>query len=165
MQEIRADNFNNGYASTQIGLPITNPIMPMANINNPAPMMIQIPPIMPSFAAVQSGHQMQPVAQPHQVISMQTTYKTNVLVLPSNERDLYRLSPTVMPNIARFCNWCGRTYDQIGLETLGENLLATAYDAETVKDRNVRSRALIDGFEAALFAFKNADCRNPGVAW
>ena len=33
---------------------------------------------------------------------------------------------------------------------------ATAYDGETVRDRGVRSRAFIDGFEAALFIFKNA---------
>ena len=32
----------------------------MINIINPAPMMIQIPPVMPSFAAVQSGHQVHP---------------------------------------------------------------------------------------------------------
>ena len=47
MQEIREDNFNSGYTSTQIGPPITNPIMPKVNIDNPAPMMIQIPPICP----------------------------------------------------------------------------------------------------------------------
>ena len=156
MQYIRADNFNNGYTSKQVGPPITNPIMPTVNINNPAPMMIQILPIMPSFAAIQNGHPVQPMPQPEQVFSVQTTHSTNVLLLPAHERDLYRLSPIVMPIIAEFCNWCGPTYDQIGLETLGENLLATAYDAETVRDRNVRSLAFIDGFEAALFAFQNA---------
>ena len=52
MQEKRAGNFNNGYTRTQVGLPIINPIMPTVNFNNSAPMMIQIPPIMPSFATV-----------------------------------------------------------------------------------------------------------------
>ena len=81
---------------------------------------------------------------------------TNVLFLPAEERNVYRLSPTVMPNIAGFCDCCGKTYDQIALEILGEYLIATAYEAETMQDRNVRSRAFIDGFEAALFTFKNA---------
>ena len=122
-------------------------------------MLIQIPPVVPNFTAVPNVHQMQPVPQSQlqQVFPMQATHSTNVLLLPSSERDLYSLTPTVMPNIAGFCNWCGRTtYNQIGLETLGEYLLATAYGGETVKDRNVRSRAFIDGFEAALFALKNA---------
>ena len=66
-----------------------------------------------------------------------------------------------MPNIAGFCNWCGRTYDQIGLEILGEYLLARAYDAQIVKNRNVRSRAFIDGFEATLFVFKKTGPSQP----
>ena len=68
-----------------------------------------------------------------------------------------------MPNIAGFCDWCGKTYDQIALETLGEYLLATSYEAETVRDRNVRSRAFKDGFEAALFTFKNAGLLQPST--
>ena len=62
-----------------------------------------------------------------------------------------------MPNVAGFCNWCGKCYDQISLEILGEYLIATAYDAETVRDRGVRSCAFIDGFVAALFSFKRAE--------
>ena len=161
-QEVSANNFDTGFTSTQIGLQIANPVMPLANNNNPAPMMIQIPPVVPNFTPVQNAHQMQPVPQSplEQVFPMQATHSTNVLLLPSSERDLYRLTPTVMPNIAGYCNWCGRTYDQINLETLGDYLLATAY-GETVSYRNVRSRAFIDGFEAALFAFKNAGLSQP----
>ena len=162
-QEVSANSFNTGFTSAQTGLPIANPFMPLAIINNPAPMMIQIPPGVPNFTAVQNAHQMQPVPQLplQQAFPMPATHSTNVLLLPSSERDLYRLTPTVMPNIAGYCNWCGRTYDQIGLETLDEYLLATAYDGETVRDRNMRSRAFIDGFEAALFAFKNAGLSQP----
>ena len=39
--------------------------------------------------------------------------------------------------------------------------MATAYDTETVRDRGVRSRAFIDGFEAALFSFKSAGLSQP----
>ena len=35
-------------------------------------------------------------------------------------------------------------------------LVATAYNRETVRDRGVRSRAFVDGFEAALFPIKGA---------
>ena len=105
-QEVSANSFNTGFTSTQIGLPIANPVMPLANIDNPAPMMIQIPPVVPYIAAVQNAHQMQPVPQPplKQLFPMQATHSTNVLLLPSSERDLYRLTPTVMPNIAGYCN-------------------------------------------------------------
>ena len=48
MQEIRADNLNNGYSSTQVGIPITNPIMPTVNVNDPAPMLTRIPPNIPA---------------------------------------------------------------------------------------------------------------------
>ena len=52
MQEIKMDNFNNGYINTQNGPTITNPTMPTLNFTNPAPLMIQILPIMTSFATV-----------------------------------------------------------------------------------------------------------------
>ena len=109
--------------------------------------------------AVHRGHQIQQPAQ--YGYAVHTTQSTSFLLLPARERETYRLYPTVMPNIAGFCDWCDKTYDQIGLEIFGEFLLATAYYAETVRDRNVRSRAFIDGFEAALFTFKNAGLSQP----
>ena len=75
-----------------------------------------------------------------------------------NERDNCRLFPTVMPNVAGICEYCNKTYDQIALETLGDYLAATAYDGETVRDRGVRSRAFIDGFEAPYSSSKERDC-------
>ena len=65
-----------------------------------------------------------------------------------------------MPNVAGHCDQCGKTYDQVALETLGNYLTATA-EGETVRDRGVRSRAFIDGFEAALFIFKRAGLSQP----
>ena len=109
--------------------------------------------------ATHGGHQ---ATQPAQYgVAVQTTHSTSFLLLPAREKDTYQLSPMVMPNLAGFCDWCGRTYDQIGLEILGKYLLTAAYDDETVRDRNVRSQAFIDGFEAALFAFKNAGLSQP----
>ena len=66
-----------------------------------------------------------------------------------------------MPNVAGFCDWCGKCYDLIALETLGEYLVATSYDGETARDRGVRSSAIIEGFKAALFSFKGAGLSQP----
>ena len=96
---------------------------------------------------------------------MQATHSTNALLLPSSERDLYRLTPTVMPNIAGCCNWCGRTPDQIGLETLGEYLIATAFDGETVRFEICGpERSSID-LRLSCSRLRMQDCRNPEVAW
>ena len=69
-----------------------------------------------------------------------------------------------MPNVVGYCERCNKSYDQVALETLGEYLAATAYEDETVRDRGVRSRAFIDGFEAAFPVLKVRDCRSPSAA-
>ena len=93
-------------------------------------------------------------------------HSANILFLLVNARLNYRLFPTVMPNVAGVCERCG---NQVALETLIDYLAATAYDGVTVRDRGVRSRAFIVGFEVALFIFKSAglsqpsSCAGPGV--
>ena len=89
------------------------------------------------------------------------THSSNSLLIPAQERNSIRLIPTVMANVAGYCELCGKCYDQIALETLGEYLVATEYEGETVKERAIRSRAFIHGFEAALFLFKNAGLSHP----
>ena len=89
------------------------------------------------------------------------THSTNIMMIPARERQSMRLLPTVMSNVAGYCDICGKCYDQIALETLGEYLMATEYEGETVKERAVRSRAFIHGFEAAQFLFKNAGLSHP----
>ena len=126
---------------------------------NMTPLIIQLPPRggpdtlrepnFPVFPGVQWGFPFQVVHSP------------NVLFIPIDVRRNFRLFPTVMPNVAGHCDQCGKTYDQVALETLGDYLTATAYDGETVRDRGVRSRAFIDGFEAALFIFKRAGLSQP----
>ena len=73
--------------------------------------------------AVHRGHQIQQSAQ---YGFMQTTHSTSFLSLRASEKGHIPIVPY----------W---SYDHIGLEILGEYLLATAYDAETVRDRIVRS--------------------------
>ena len=122
-----------------------------APMSNATPLVAQLPPrgapnILPRVSI--PIHPMVQAGFPFTV-----TPSTNILFMPINERDNSRLFPTVMPNVAGICEYCSKTYDQIALETLGDYLAATAYDGETVRDRGVRSRAVIDGFEAALFIF------------
>ena len=124
-----------------------------------APIMIQIPPHEGSAHVSQLITGTNAGPSPH--FPFQAGHSTNLLLLPFQERLQYRLLPPVMPNVAGFCDWCGKCYDLIALETLGEYLIATAYDGETVRDRGVRSRAFIDGFEAALFSFKGAGLSQP----
>ena len=89
------------------------------------------------------------------------THSTNLILIPARERQGMRLLPTVMSNVAGYCDICGKCYDQFAMETLGEYLMATEYEGETVKERAIRSRAFIHGFEAALFLFKNAGLLHP----
>ena len=126
---------------------------------HPVPLVSQIPPIVPNFVTVQGGH---PIPQPiQQRFTVRATHRTNILLLPAGERNSYILSPTVMPNIAGFCDWCGRTYDQIG------NLrgVSSSYDAETDRYRNVRSGPSMAGSRQPCLPSRTQDCRNPGVAW
>ena len=162
MREVQPISFDTGNNFHQKGPIVITPNVSLVNVPqqpNVIPRMIQIPPHAPTFMATDGGFQTQ---QPVKYgFTVQTTHSTSFLFLPARKRDAYRLSATVMPNIAGFCGWCGRIYDQIGKEILEENLLATSYDAKTVRDRNVRSRAFIDGFEAALFTFKNTGLSQP----
>ena len=72
-----------------------------------------------------------------------------------------QLNPPVMPHVQENCHWCGKTYDEVALDALAAYTIATEYPGETVRDRNIRSRAYLDGFEAALICFKNAGLSQP----
>ena len=153
--------YPSNYNQQEIITP-TNMNPPMAEnmvVYNNAPLMIQIPPIggrmdIPLQAPVTNNQHM--FNFPFNV-----EHSSNLLLIPTSERQMHRLFPTVMPHVAGFCDWCGKCYDQKALEILGEYLIATAYDAETVRDRGVRSHAILDGFEAALFSFKSAGLSQP----
>ena len=67
----------------------------------------------------------------------------------------------VMPHVQGNCHWCDRTYNEVALEALAAHTAVTDYPGETVRDRNTRSRANLDGFEAGLICFKNAGLSQP----
>ena len=75
---------------------------------------------------------------------------------PINSQPILQMNPSVMPEVAGYCSGCNKTYDQIAVETLTHYVAWSEYPDETIRDRNVRSRAFIDGFGAALICFKNA---------
>ena len=66
------------------------------------------------------------------------------------------LNPPVMLHVQWNCHWCENTYDEVALDALAAYIVASEFPGETVRDRNIRSRAYLDGFEAALICFKNA---------
>ena len=72
-----------------------------------------------------------------------------------------QLNPLVMLHVQGNCHWCGRSYDEVALDALAAYTAATEYSGETVRERNIRSRAYLDGFEAALICFKNAGLSQP----
>ena len=133
--------------------------LPYPATNDITPMVIQLPPKNMGIEPVNFNVHLQQITQfgfPFNFL-----HSTNVLLMPINERQNFWLFSTVLPNVSGFCDWCGRTFDQVALETLGDYLGATAYNEETARDRGVRSRAFINGFEAALFIFKNARLSRP----
>ena len=85
----------------------------------------------------------------------------NVHSMPANNvsahyGQILQMNPPVMPEVAGYCSSCMKTYDHIAVETLISYIAWSEYPEETIRDRNVRSRAFVDGFGAALICFKNA---------
>ena len=148
--------FGNTMDQPMPSLDTIHTVMPL---NNMTPVIIQLP----MRGAPDRHPQMVTSSQPLAQIGFpfNVAHSTNHLLLPTEERQRHRLIPTVMPNVAGYCDWCGKSFDQVALETLGEYLAATAYEGETVRDRGVRSRAFIDGFKLALFCFKSAGLSQP----
>ena len=68
---------------------------------------------------------------------------------------ILQMNPPVMPEVAGYCSSCMKTYDHIAVETLTSYIAWSEYPEETIRDRNVRSRAFVDGFGAALICFIN----------
>ena len=75
---------------------------------------------------------------------------------PTNSQPILQMNPSVMPEVAGYCSGCNKTYNQIAVETLTHYVAWSEYPDETIRYRNVRSRAFIDGLGAALICFKNA---------
>ena len=82
---------------------------------------------------------------------------------PANSQLILQMNPSVMPEIAGYCSGCIKTYEQIAVETLTHYVAWLEYSDETVRERNVKSRAFIDGFDVALICFKKHDDFNQNL--
>ena len=60
-----------------------------------------------------------------------------------------------MPEVAEYLSSCMKTNDHIAVETLTSYVAWSEYPEDIIRDRNVMSRASVDGFGAALICFKN----------
>ena len=67
-----------------------------------------------------------------------------------------QMIPPIMPEVAGYCPGCAKTYNQIAVETLTPHVAWSEYPEKTISDRNVHSRAFVDGFGAAFVCLKNA---------
>ena len=56
-----------------------------------------------------------------------------------------QLNPSVMPEVAGYCAGCNKTCDQIAVESLTHYVAWSEYPVETIRDKNVRSRAFVGG--------------------
>ena len=67
------------------------------------------------------------------------------------------------------CLVCGRSYDQVIEETVADYLNQTAQLGETVRDRQIKRNAFIDGIQSGVFTFLPLgwECRRlpPVTAW
>ena len=75
---------------------------------------------------------------------------------PANGQTILQTNPSVMLEVAGYCSGCNKTYDEITVETLNHYVAWSEYPDETIRDRNLRSRAFIDGNGAVLICFKDA---------
>ena len=91
-----------------------------------------------------------------QNVQMSATYQNAQNTTLANNQPILQMNTSVMPEVAGYCPGCSKTYDQIAVETLTNYVAWSEYPEETIRDRNVRSRAFVDGFEAALICFKKA---------
>ena len=87
----------------------------------------------------------------------------------THNRPLLQMNPPVMPEVAEYCSSCMQTFDHFAVETLTSYIAWSEYPEETIRYRNVRSRAFVGEFGAALICFKNAGlspgypCKMSGV--
>ena len=69
-----------------------------------------------------------------------------------------------MPHVQGNCHWCGRSYDEVALDALAAYTAATEYPGKTVRDRNIRSRAYLEGSKRHSFASRMLACRSLEIA-
>ena len=79
----------------------------------------------------------------------QQNFNSQAQFQPQGPRNgpILQMNPPVMFEVAGFCAGCSKTDDQIAVETLTHYIAWSEYPEETIRVRNVRSRALLMGLE------------------
>ena len=57
------------------------------------------------------------------------------------------------------CLVCGKSYDQVIEETVADYLNQSAQPGETVRERQIKRNAFIDGIQSGVFTFLPRECR------
>ena len=154
--------------------PNTSPISDDEDPRNPTPIIGNpdqcTPQILPRrHHPIQLCQHVQPIPdtpqylQPRKIVGSQTTsiplishYTTpppNFEAVPDELRNL-----TLHPNPHRnetvtSCLVCGKSYDQVIEETVADYLDQTSQPGETVRERQIKRNAFIDGVQSGVFTF------------
>ena len=77
----------------------------------------------------------------------------NIIAVADELRNL-TLHPHLQPNEwVTGCLVCGKSYDQVREETVADYLDQTAQPGETVRERQIKRNAFIDGVQSGVFTF------------
>ena len=104
--QARLVNPNSAFTSNRSNLPMYNN----------APLMIQIPPHEGNSHIPELNGGPNPVSLPN--FPFQVGHSTNLLLLPTHERQMYRLLPTVMPSVTGFCDFMRK---MVRLDSVGDS--------------------------------------------
>ena len=83
----------------------------------------------------------------------------NIIAIADELRNL-TLHPHPQPNEwVTGCLVCGKSYDQVIEETVADYLDQTTQPGETVRERQIKRNAFIDGVQSGVFTFIPRECR------
>ena len=83
----------------------------------------------------------------------QTTALPNITTVAEELRNLTLLPHPQRNERVTGCLVCGKPYDQVTEETVADYLHQTAQPGETVRERQIKRNAFIDGIQCRVFTF------------
>ena len=86
-------------------------------------------------------------------ISRYTHPPPNIVAVSDELRNLILHPHPHRAETVTSCLVCGKSYDQVIAETVAEYLNQTAQPGETVRERQIKRNAFIDGVQSGVFTF------------
>ena len=83
----------------------------------------------------------------------------NIITLTDGLRDMTLHAHRQCNDRETGCLVCGKSYGQVIDETVADYLQHTAQPGETVRDRQIKRKAFIDGLQSSAFIFLPRECR------